>query len=93
MKAGQVVNLDEISLVFQGAGFYINTIGVLLPVDCIDLPLPVEEFKYGVVWRLRINSYNDELGELFGEIIDYDFPISKVRMLNKVRSFFMELKE
>jgi len=78
MKAGQLANFDEILLVFQGAGFYINTNGILLPVDCIDLPLPVEEFKDGVVWRLRINSYNEEEGGLFGEIIDYDFPISKV---------------
>jgi len=45
MKAGQLANLDEILLVFQGAGFYINTTGILLPVDCIDLPLPVEEFN------------------------------------------------
>jgi superfamily II DNA or RNA helicase len=78
MKAGQLANLDEILLVFQGAGFYINTTGVLLPVDCIDLPLPVEEFKDGVVWKLRVNSYNEEEGELFGEIIDYDFQINKV---------------
>ena len=78
MKAGQLANFDEILLVFQGAGFYINTTDILLPVDCIDLPLPVEEFKDCVVWRLRVNSYNEEEGELFGEIIDYDFPISKV---------------
>ena len=87
MKAGQVANLDEILLVFQGAGFYINTSGILLPVDCIDLPLPVEEFKDGVVWRFRVNSYNEEEGELFGEIIDYDFPISKV-MDAKQGSFY-----
>ncbi len=87
MKVGQVANLDEILLVFQGAGFYINTSGILLPVDCIDLPLPVEEFKDGVVWRFRVNSYNEEEGELFGEIIDYDFPISKV-MDAKQGSFY-----
>ncbi len=78
MKSGQLTNLDEILLVFQGAGFYINTTGNLLPVECLDLPLPVEQFKDGVVWKLRVNSYNEEEGELFGEIIDYDFPISKV---------------
>ena len=78
MKSGQLTNLDEMILVFQGTGFYINTTGILLPVDCLDLPLPVEEFKDGVSWKLRVNSYNEEEGELFGEIIDYDFPISKV---------------
>lgn len=69
MKTGQLANPDEILLVFQGAGFYINTTGILLPVDCIDLPLPVEEFKDSVVWKLRVNSYNEEEGELFGEIM------------------------
>jgi len=78
MKAGQLAKLDEILLVFQGAGFYINTTGILLPVGCIDLPLPVEKFKDGVVWRLRVNSYNEEEGELFTEVIDYDFPLSKI---------------
>lgn len=78
MKTGQLANLDEILLVFQGPGFYINTTGNLLPVECLDLPLPVKEFKDGVVWKLRISNYNEEEGELNAEIIDYDFPISKV---------------
>jgi superfamily II DNA or RNA helicase len=78
MKAGQQANLDEILLVFQGSGFYINTTGILLPVDCIDLPLPVEQFKDGVVWKLRVSSYNEDEGELFSEIIDYDFPVSNI---------------
>ena len=87
MKSGQLTNLNEILLVFQRAVFYINTTGNLLPVECLDLPLPVEEFKDGVAWRLRVNSYNEEEGELFGEIIDYDFPISKV-MDTKQGSFY-----
>jgi len=78
MKTGQLANLDEMLLVFQGTEFYINTTGILLTIDCIDLPLPVEEFKSGVVWKLRVNIYNEEEGELLGEIIDYDFPINKV---------------
>ncbi len=78
MKSGQLADLDEILLVFQGAGFYINTPGNLLPVECLDLPLSVEQFKDGVVWKLRLNSYNEEEGELVTEITDYDFPISKV---------------
>lgn len=78
MNSGQLTNLEEILLVFQGAVFYINTTGNLLPVECLDLPLPVEQFKDGVVWKLRVNSYNEEEGELVTEITDYDFPISKV---------------
>jgi len=78
MKTRQLTNLDEILLVFQGAGFYINTTGNLLPVECLDLPLPVNEFKDGVIWKLRVSNYNEEEGVLNAEIIDYDFPISKV---------------
>jgi hypothetical protein len=77
MKAGQLANVDEILLVFQGTGFYINTTGNLLPVESLDLPLPVKEFKDGIVWKLRVSNYNEEEGELNAEIIDYDFPISK----------------
>ena len=93
MKAGQLANLDEILLVFQGAEFYINTTGILLPVDCIDLPLPVEEFKEGVIWRIRANSYNEEEGELCGEIIDYDLPIIKVTDTKQGSFYFYGMKE
>ncbi|MEJ7736988.1 MAG: DEAD/DEAH box helicase family protein [Chitinophagaceae bacterium] len=78
MKAGQLTNVDEILLIFQGSGFYINTTDILLPIECIDLPLPVEKFNDDIVWKLRVNSYNDEEGVLIAEIVDYDFPISKV---------------
>ncbi|MEJ7736980.1 MAG: DEAD/DEAH box helicase family protein [Chitinophagaceae bacterium] len=87
LKSGQMTDLEEISLVFKGAGFYINTGIHLLSVDCLDLPLPVEEFKDGIVWKLRVNSYNEEEGELFSEVIDYNFPLSKV-MENKQGSFY-----
>ncbi len=88
IKTGQLANLDEILLVFQGAGFYINTTGILLSIDCIDLPLPVEKFKGDVIWRIRVNSYNEEEGELFGEIIDYDFPISGVTDIKQGSFYF-----
>jgi superfamily II DNA or RNA helicase len=78
MKTGQLTDLKEIFLVFEGPGFYINASGNLLPVDCLDLPMPVKEFKDGVVWKLRINKYNEEEGELNAEIIDYDFPLTNV---------------
>ncbi len=65
-------------MVFRGAGYYINTNGTLQSIDCLDLPLPVEEFKDGIVWKLRINSYDEEEGKLVTEIIDYDFPLSRV---------------
>jgi hypothetical protein len=42
------------------------------------LPLAVEDFKEGVISRIRVIGYNEEEGELFGEIIDYDFPINNV---------------
>jgi hypothetical protein len=88
MKSGKLVNLDEITLVFQAAGFYINTTGNLLPVDCLDLPLPIEEFKDGIVWKLRVNTYNEEEGELTAEIIDYDFPISRTTDVKQGSFYF-----
>jgi superfamily II DNA or RNA helicase len=78
MKTGKLSNLDEILLVFQGAYFYINATDILLTLDRIDLPLPVEEFKDGVIWRLRVSNYDEEEGELLAEIIDYDFPESDI---------------
>ncbi|HZG25992.1 MAG TPA: hypothetical protein VEZ17_15495, partial [Chitinophagaceae bacterium] len=88
MKSGQLANPGEILLIFYGDVFYINTTDVLLPVDCLDLPLPVEKFKDGIVWKLRVNSYNEEEGELTTEVIDYEFPISKVTGLNQASFYF-----
>ncbi|HXL57373.1 MAG TPA: DEAD/DEAH box helicase, partial [Chitinophagaceae bacterium] len=77
-KAGQLTRLDELILIFSGTQFYINTAEVLLSIDCLELPIPVEGFKPNIIWKLRVIDYNEENGELFTEIIDYNFPLSDV---------------
>ena len=93
MKSGQLIELKEVVLIFKGADFYINTNINLLSIDCLDLPLPVEEFNDGVVWKLRVNSYNEEEGELFSEVIDYDFPLSKVTENQQVSFYFSGIEK
>lgn len=85
-KAGQLTKLDELVLVFDGNYFYINTSDVLLPINCLDLPDCIEEFKPGIAWRIRVIDYNEETGELFAEIIDYNFSFSSIT--NKQASFY-----
>jgi superfamily II DNA or RNA helicase len=87
LKSGQLISFDNIILIFQGTVFYINTTGNILPVDCLDLPLPIDEFIDGVIWKLRVNSYNEEDGELYTEIIDYNYPLSDVTEI-KQKSFY-----
>jgi superfamily II DNA or RNA helicase len=93
MKSGQLKSLDELMLIFNGPSFYVNDIENLLSIDCLDLPLPVQEFKDGVVWKLRVNEYNEEEGELFAEIIDYDFPLSKVTEIKQGLFYFYGIEK
>jgi len=80
-------DLKEVVLIFKGAEFYINTNIDLLSINCLELPLSVEEFNDGVIWKLRVNCYNEEDGELLSEVIDYDYPLSKVTE-NQQASFY-----
>jgi len=93
MKAGQLKSLDELMLIFNGPSFYVNNSENFLSIDCLDLQLPVQEFKDGVVWKLRVNEYNEEEGELFAEIIDYDFPLSKVTEIKQGLFYFYGIEK
>ncbi len=93
LKSGQLTNLEEMVLVFKDTGFYINTNINLLSVDCLDLPLPVEEFKDGIVWKIRVNKYNEEEGELFSEVIDYNFPLAMVTESKKDSFYFSGIEK
>jgi len=93
MKSGQLTRFDELVLIFKGAGFYMNTTDNLLPVDCLDLPLPVEAFKDGVTWKLRVSNYDEEKGELLAEILDYDFPISDVTDYKQASFYFYGIEK
>ncbi|MES2329308.1 MAG: DEAD/DEAH box helicase family protein [Bacteroidota bacterium] len=93
MKSGQLTLLDELVLVFNGVDFYINTTDKLLSIDCLDLPLPVERFKDDVIWKLRVNRYDDEQGELFTEIIDYNFLIGEVTDNSQASFYFYGIEK
>lgn len=77
LKSGQLSKFDELILVFKGTEFYINETEKLLSIDCFDLPLPVEQFKEDISWKIRVINYNEEEGDLFSEILDYNFPLSQ----------------
>ncbi len=85
-SAGQLTKPDELILVFNGAQFYINTTEPLFTIYCLDLPIPVEEFKQDTAWKIRVIDYNEETGELFTEIMDYNFPLSDIT--DKQTSFY-----
>ena len=93
MRSGKLVDLKEVVLIFKGAEFYINTNIDLLSIDCLELPLPVEEFNDGVIWKLRVNGYNEEEGELLSEVIDYNFPLSKVTENQQVSFYFSGIEK
>jgi len=73
VKSGQIKQYEEIGLLFDGRRFNILSTNYSFPIDCLDLPMPIEEFLPGTCWRVRVLKYNDESGELTGEIIDYQF--------------------
>src|SRR6185312_16558254 len=48
--------------------------------DCLDLPIPFEQFQPEICWKIRVISYNDETGELTAEIIDYNYDRNNVAL-------------
>lgn len=78
LNTGHIQVPEELQLIFHGSEFYINNSTERFQIDSIDLPLPVQSFKEGIVWKLRVNKYNEEDGKLSAEVIDYQFPLSKV---------------
>lgn len=87
VQSGQIKPFEEIVLLFNGRRFYIQSVETPFPIDCLDLPIPFEEFLPNVCWKVRVTSYNDEIGELTGEIIDYNYDKSNVA-LNLNPSFY-----
>src|SRR5450432_1558519 len=73
VKSGQIKPFEEIVLLFNGRRFYIQSTENSFPIDCLDLPMPIEQFLPEICWRIRVIKYNDETGELTGEIIDYHY--------------------
>jgi len=77
LNAGQVQKFDEMTLLFNEYTFYVNTEDIALPIGCLDLPMEVEKFKEGIIWKLRVLSYDEETAELMTEITDYNSPEEK----------------
>ena len=72
-QSGQINPFEEIILLFKGRRFQIGSSENSFPIDCLDLPIPIEEFLPDICWKIRATRYNDEAGELTGEIIDYRY--------------------
>jgi len=71
LQIGQVKPFEEMVLQFNGKEFFIESPENSFPIDCLDLPIPIEQFIPDVCWKVRVISYNQDQGELLGEIIDY----------------------
>jgi superfamily II DNA or RNA helicase len=69
MHTGQLKKYDELLVIFEKDQFYINANE--FSIECLDLPMAVEEFNPDIIWKLRVLDYNDETGKLSTEIIDY----------------------
>ena len=87
VKSGQIKPFEELVLIFDSRRFYIQSTENSFPIDCLDLPTPIEQFRPGVCWKLRVIKYNDETGELISEIIDYHYDKNNI-VLNIDPSFY-----
>ena len=93
MKAGQLTKFDELILVFKGTEFYINETEEFLSMDCLELPLQVEQFKEDIAWKIRVINYNEEEGDLFSEILDYNFPLSESKDTLQGKFYFYGIEK
>lgn len=78
LQSGQIKPFEEIVLLFNGRSFYIQSVENSFSIDCLDLPMPIEQFAPDICWKIRVVRYNDETGELTGEIIDYNYDNSDI---------------
>ena len=81
LNTGQLQRFEELTLLFDEQKVYINSQEFPLSINCLDLPIEVEKFKEGVIWKIRVLAYDEDSGELTAEIIHYhakpEMPISK----------------
>ncbi len=72
LNAGQLQKMDELTLIFNEDKVYVNAEDFALPISCLDLPIEIEKFNEGTVWKVRVLNYNEESAELMAEITDYN---------------------
>jgi|SRR5450432_56149 len=72
VKNGQLKQYEELVLSFESRRFYIYSKENQFPIECLDLPISIEEFLPGISWKVRVVKYNEDDGELVCEIMDYN---------------------
>jgi superfamily II DNA or RNA helicase len=86
-QSGQLKPFKEMMLLFTGRRFSIQSTDNSFSIDCLDLPIPFEQFLPDICWKIRVIKYNDEIGELTAEILDYHYDKSNA-VLNLTPSFY-----
>jgi superfamily II DNA or RNA helicase len=87
VKNGQLKQYEELVLSFESRRFYIYSKENQFPIECLDLPIPIEEFLPDIHWRVRVIKYNDEEGELVCEIMDYNCSVN-VSEKGQINNFY-----
>lgn len=70
-SSGHLKKFDELIIIFEADLCYIDQNE--FAIECLDLPLAVESFNPDTVWKIRVLNYDEEAGDLFAEIIDYNW--------------------
>jgi len=78
LQSGHIKPFEETVLLFKGRRFQIDSSENSFPIDCLDLPMPIEAFLPDICWKIRITRYNDETGELTAEVIDFNYDKSHI---------------
>jgi superfamily II DNA or RNA helicase len=86
-QSGQIKPFEEIILLLDGRRFHMQSTENSFPIDCLDLPMPIEQFLPDICWKIRVISYNHNMGELTGEILDYHYDNSNT-VVNLNTSFY-----
>ncbi len=71
LNVGQLHKFDEMMLMFDRKKVYIDSPDYVIPIGCLELPVDVESFKEGIIWKIRILNYDEDSAVLMTEIIDY----------------------
>lgn len=71
LNIGQLHKFEELLLIFNGQKIYIDSPDYAILIGCLELPIDVESFKEGIIWKIRILNYDEDNAVLTTEIIDY----------------------
>lgn len=73
MNSGQIHKYDELILIFNEDKVYVNSEANVLSITCLDLPLEVDKFNEGIIWKVRVLNFDEDTGILITEILDYQY--------------------